>query len=270
MTPAPIPDYLTKKEVEEQYGRSYRSLTRDFSTAVRLRDETVLVHLKLQTEDGVIRPGTEVTLEQIQELSNTGLSPTWYVEGEWAAQRYGTRDSPPSEPTPKPIHDRSPEKERSSDIISNELVRRLEQQIQDLQRDKEKLYTELSIKNEQIQQANDRTRESNVLMKELQSLLANVQERALLPLPARPPLDPTSVRSPSEPIESQETTSPTPVKVPVNKVHAVPSSLNHKKSSRPKPKAKVVSSKVPGNKNTSGKPKWYETPTLNRILRRRS
>src|SRR5258708_982061 len=94
MTPATISGYLTKKEVEERYGRSHRSLTRDFSSAVRRQDEKVLPHLKLQTEDGNVRPGTDVTLEQIQELSNEGLSPTWYVEGEWAAERYGARTTP--------------------------------------------------------------------------------------------------------------------------------------------------------------------------------
>ncbi len=94
MTPAAIPGYLTKKEVEERYGRSHRSLTRDFSAAVRTHDESILPNLKLQTEDGVVRSGADVTLEQIQEWSNKGLSPTWFVEGEWAGKRYGVRATP--------------------------------------------------------------------------------------------------------------------------------------------------------------------------------
>ena len=270
MTPTPIPDYLTKKEVEEQYGRSYRSLTRDFSTAVRLKDEAILIHLKLHTEDGTLRQGTDVTLEQIQELSNSGLSPTWYVEGEWAARRYGTRTAPTPDSPPSQVREKSSDRERIVDAASPELVRRLEIQIEDLQRDKEKLYQELSIKNEQIQQANDRTRESNVLMKELQSLLANVQERALLPLPSRL----LSESSPPAPrVETMQNAKITPTASPksaVEKLQPKSRPLVGKGSVRSRPKGQPHTGKAELAKSAPTKPKWYETPTLKRILKRRS
>ena len=38
MSASPIDGYLTKKEIEESFDRSHRSLTRDFSNAVRVGD----------------------------------------------------------------------------------------------------------------------------------------------------------------------------------------------------------------------------------------
>ena len=94
MTPSAIPGFLTKTEVAELYGRSHRSLTRDFSSAVRVKNVEVLKHLKILTDDEKIREGTDVTLDQIQDLSNRGLSPTWYIERAWAAKRYGLQPEP--------------------------------------------------------------------------------------------------------------------------------------------------------------------------------
>lgn len=268
MTPTPIPGFLTKKEVEQRYGRSHRSLTRDFSAAVRRSDLKVLPHLKLQTEDGTVRPGTDVTLDQIQDWSNQGLSPTWYVEGEWAAERYGVRSTPsPDRSSVKsggaPADMQEPATVRSD---ASELVRRLEQQIQDLQHDKEKLYSELSIKNEQIQQANDRTRESNVLMKELQTLLGNVQERALLPLPSQQSSD--VVQSVTEADIKGDGPATEPISGRASKVMPAKTRPRSDKGSSGQ-KSKVTPATKLATPNKQPKPKWYETPTLNRFLRRR-
>ncbi|MCA9077750.1 MAG: hypothetical protein KDA93_22175 [Planctomycetaceae bacterium] len=266
MTPAPIPGYLTKKEVTERYGRSHRSLTRDFSTAIRMGDEEVLTHLKLQTEDGTERAGTEVTLEQIQQLSNNGLSPTWYVEGEWAAQRYGTRETPaPASTEPQPEKIQSDDvRSSASHADSGEVLRRLEAQITDLQRDKEQLYQELTIKNEQIKQANERTRESNILMKELQSLLANAQQRALLPVPQ------DSVERASAPsidaFADEEDTEPITVKSSPIPSTQSGSSVKAKGSGRKKAKTPQASTTP---KSTDSKPKWHEMPTFRKLLSRR-
>ncbi len=266
MTPAPIPGYLTKKEVTERFGRSHRSLTRDFSTAIRMEDEEVLTHLKLQTEDGTERAGTEVTLEQIQQLSNDGLSPTWYVEGEWAAQRYGTRETSTSpEPTTAkagPANAKPP----ASSFESNELVSRLETQITDLQRDKEQLYQELTIKNEQIKQANERTRESNILMKELQSLLANAQQRALLPVP--PHSGERSSPSPVDVFESEEV--PVPVTAEATPVASTKSTLVVKQKQKGSGRKKSTPVKASRKSTaTDTKFKWHEMPTFRKLLSRR-
>lgn len=269
MTPAPIPGFLTKKEVEERYGRSHRSLTRDFSVAVRRGDPKVLPHLKLQTEDGTVRSGTEVTLEQIQKWSNEGLSPTWYVEGEWAAERYGVRPTSTSQrPSAKtgdaPENAGEPTKVRPD---ATELVQRLEQQIQDLQHDKEKLYHELNIKNEQIQQANDRTRESNVLMKELQTLLGNVQERALLPRPKQSTSDTVATVTEADIKNDDRSTEPTTVRS-AKITSTKPRPRSEKGSGGQKTNATTPATKSPAA-DKHPKPKWYEMPTFDRILRRR-
>jgi hypothetical protein len=272
MTPSAISGFLTKKEVAELYGRSHRSLTRDFSSAVRVGDREVLTHLKIVTEDKAVREGTEVSLEQIQDLSNRGLSPTWYIERSWAAERYGA----PSEPHIAPSS-RSKNSPRSNVdptvLLSDEsaMVRRLEEQITDLQGDKEKLYSELSIKNEQIKQANDRTRESNVLMKELQTLLADVQQRALLPLPNQPGQTTAGHSSPAEVIiesrQAQPTSAPKVSKPPVPKARqrSAPDRKRKSKVSSANTSDSSADSKLPDSQRA----KWYEFPTVKRIFTRR-
>ncbi len=93
MSASPIAGYLTKKEIEEAFQRSHRSLTRDFSNAVRVGDSDILRNLKLRTDDGKEFEGTTVTLEQIQQLSNQGLSPTWYARREWVQEHYDKESS---------------------------------------------------------------------------------------------------------------------------------------------------------------------------------
>lgn len=259
MTPAPIAGHLTKKELSERYGRSHRSLTRDFSTAVRTGDTDVLTHLKLQTEDGTERSGTDVSLEQIQELSNQGLSPTWYVEEEWAAKRYGpkddvVKDDPKTETQASQSGDDQP---RASGADRDLLVQRLEDQIHDLQQDKEQLYRELTIKNEQIREANERTRESNVLMKELQTLLGNVQQRALLPLPN----DNQSPRW-NDGIVVDESDSE-----PAKESAAKAAKAKRSQKSRSK-KSKSSGTPSKGKTTAPSKPKWHEMPTFKRLLSR--
>ena len=89
-----LPGYITKKEVEQLYGRSHRSLTRDFSSAMKAGDTAVLNHLKLRLEDGTVIEGGETSLDRIQELSNQGMSPTWFVERSWAELHYTRRGEP--------------------------------------------------------------------------------------------------------------------------------------------------------------------------------
>src|SRR5262245_45553170 len=85
MTPATLNGFLSKKEIESAYGRSFRSLTRDITRAVKAGDMNILRHLKLVTEDEAVREGTNVTLDMIQDLSNRGQRPMWLVEETWVA-----------------------------------------------------------------------------------------------------------------------------------------------------------------------------------------
>ncbi len=271
MTPSPIPGFLTKKEVAELYGRSHRSLTRDFSSAVRTGNLDVLTHLKIRTDDEKIREGTAVSLEQIQAWSNRGLSPTWYIEREWAERQFGVEKEAPvpstsarSKTSPRPARD-------PTVFISDEsvLIRRLEEQINDLKRDKDELRGELSIKNEQIQQANERTRESNVLMKELQTLLGEVQQRALLPLPMQ------SGRATSADSRSADAViEPHPTAVQqVARAPAPKPRQRTRQDSKRKSKAQPTTPSTSSSETaTASRPKhrWYELPTVKRIFGGRS
>ncbi len=289
MALATIPGFLTKKEVTELYGRSHRSLTRDFSSAVRTGDDEVLTHLKLHTEDGQLRSGSEITLKQIQELSNSGLSPTWYIEESWASERYGTRDKLKPDVVTAEKKKEATHEERKSEqpFIPSDTIQRLESQIEDLQRDKEKLYDELSIKNEQIQQANERTRESNILMKELQALLGNVQERALLPLPVRTESESSPHATEVKTVHSEKTAelkesktkqpkrkqSKTAQKSPDHSPKAKKSANNKhnatKQASQPsKSKPSTTTKKKSPKATTSKKSKWYKLRSMKRILSR--
>lgn len=106
MTPVTLEGFLSKKEIDASYGRSYRSLTRDITRAVKTADASVLQHLKLVTEDEDVREGTDVTLDMIQDLSNHGMRPTWLAEeswiAEWCARRSGRRRAE-VQPTDPPL-----------------------------------------------------------------------------------------------------------------------------------------------------------------------
>ena len=271
MTPSAIPGFLTKTEVAELYGRSHRSLTRDFSSAVRVKNVEVLKHLKILTDDEKIREGTDVTLDQIQDLSNRGLSPTWYIERAWAAKRYGLQPEP-HVPEPRAKTPRRPTAD-STIVLSDEsgLVRNLEEQIKTLRDDKEKLYSELTIKNEQIREANNRTRESNVLMKELQTLLADVQQRALLPLPTQPRQTTTSRSPASSDVIDGRQAQPTAVqdaaKAPTSKTRQRSGADAKRKSKATSPAMSKASADSTAAERS--KSRWYEFPTVKRIFTRR-
>src|SRR6476660_2847025 len=111
MTSANLAGFLNKKEIEANYGRSYRSLTRDITRAVKSGDTSILQHLKLVTEDDTVREGRDVTLDMIQDLSNNGLRPMWLAEETWVAEWCARRSNPrqddttpiQSEPEQEPI-----------------------------------------------------------------------------------------------------------------------------------------------------------------------
>jgi len=76
-----IPDgYLTKQQVSERHGPSVRTVTREITSLLTLRDEDGLVRLRLATDDDKVRVGTEVTQELIDDLNHAGLKPQWYVD----------------------------------------------------------------------------------------------------------------------------------------------------------------------------------------------
>jgi hypothetical protein len=180
MTPATLPGFLNKKEIEANYGRSYRSLTRDITRAVKSADTDILQHLKLVTDDDTVREGTDITLEMIQELSNNGLRPMWLAEetwvAEWIARRSGLRQDKAApiqtEPEQEPI-------ESTKKFESPAVVQLLQQRNIDLAKQNELLVGQLKIKDDQIRAANQQAEQSQQLMRDLHVLLKNVQDGLL-------------------------------------------------------------------------------------------
>lgn len=263
MAPDSIPGFVTKKELEKLFGRSHRSLTRDFSAAVRTGDTGVLNHLKLRLEDGRVIEGTDASLDEIQKLSNQGMSPTWFVERSWAEEHYGAREKTPA--TTKVPIDAPPEvtKERmpSGTPRDSQFVSTLQEQIRDLKSDRDRLYLELQIKNEQITAGNDRTHESNVLMKQLQELLGDVQQRALLP-PAGVKTATDGSHSPPQPVSALHDNtapdeSPGPEKVSATRDSILPATgTPARKTSKARSKASPKTDSSPARKrSSSGGPK---------------
>jgi hypothetical protein len=77
------PEYITKTEAGQLYRRSERSISRDITNAVKFNDQRVLQHVELRLEDGTRRAGNELTIEDIVELRDRGLNPTWMLETTW-------------------------------------------------------------------------------------------------------------------------------------------------------------------------------------------
>jgi len=283
MPPDSIPGFITKKEAEQLFNRSCRSLTRDFSAAVRGRDSDVLAHLKVRLEDGAEIEGTDITLDRIQELSNRGLTPTWFIESSWARLTYGEVSQPRRRKKPETTRQSNPAGTSTEQVESddNSLAGSLQQQISQLQNDKERLYEELQIKNEQIREANERTRESNVLMKQLHELLGDVQRRALPPVPAtvihpaettfdtsqRPASNSATARSESKTVRSpgkprttkRRASNKEPIKIP---------STSNSRAAKEKKTTKGATEGRARSASKSVKPRWYDTPTLKRFFTR--
>lgn len=171
-----LTDYLTKAETSEAHGRSKRQLTRDLSQAVRMKDHSVLEHCVLTTEEGETITGSEVTLDMIDDLIEQKKVPTWYIHKDFApvlckvsatprkAQVQSTHTKPASEAKTQPLYS-----EASSSIVTmlQEQVADLKKDKDALQRDKDNLLEIVESQSEQIATANERTRESNLLMNRL-------------------------------------------------------------------------------------------------------
>ncbi len=87
--------FVNKHNAVHLFNRSHRSLSRDITTAVRMGDEEILKHFRLQTQDGQVREGIGVTIEVLDELRDAGQVPTWWAERDYLHQRYGLRGEEP-------------------------------------------------------------------------------------------------------------------------------------------------------------------------------
>jgi hypothetical protein len=185
MTTFTLDGFLSKKEIESAYGRSFRSLTRDITRAVKAGDADVLRHLKLVTEDELVREGTDVTLDMIQELSNAGQRPMWLVEEGWVAdwitrrptrrgETVASQSSSPANTRAKEVHNSAPPVPAQSAPapLLLERIKDQQQQINFLRR-------QMDFKDDQIRTANQLAEQNQQLMQNLQVLLKNVQDGLL-------------------------------------------------------------------------------------------
>ncbi len=184
MDTSPIDGFITRKHASERCKRSERTLQRYWSRAIEHQDETVLTHLKLDTEDGEIIQGPKVTKELIDRLKKDRRNPTWYVHAQWVDATYAPRleegsDTGEKQPAESPAADAASQPTTTPDV---HVLSLLQERITQLEQDKHDLKDELKIKNDQINQANERDRETHVLMRDLHELLRDMQQR--LPAPA--------------------------------------------------------------------------------------
>lgn len=181
-TSTPIPGFITRKQASDQCRRSERTLQRHWSTAIEARDASILERLKLRTEDGEVFEGGDVTKELIEQLKKQRRNPTWFVHATWVATTYGPRLDGDDDKREKDTSPAPSQPAIAMPVALGAHVNLLEQRIRDLERDKEQLANELKIKNDQISQANERSKETHVLMRDLHELLGDLQRR--LPSPA--------------------------------------------------------------------------------------
>ena len=247
MTSANLTGFLNKKEIEANYGRSYRSLTRDITRAVKSGDTSILQHLKLVTEDDTVREGSDVTLDMIQDLSNNGLRPMWLAEETWVAE-WCARKSNAGQDHATPIQTQPVEEPivPTKNVDSSAVVQLYQQRIHDLAKQNELLVGQLKIKDDQIRAANQQAEQNHQLQRDLHVLLKNVQD-GLLGEGSRPLISPSKkapdqspqsveviekvdtvkprtsrvIKSPSKKTTRARSTSPKPdaVQPPVDRLH---------------------------------------------------
>ena len=244
----PFTGFITRKEAAKLYNRNYKSLIEeDWKKAKQRGDRKTLNNFKLRRRTGDEVKGREVTTELIEWLRRKEGSPTWYIRQSYLDHKYDLRGESPKRET-------TPEKEESGGQVSEpkapsgQVVSLLKGQIQKLEEDKRELRDELKIKNEQIQAANERNRETHVLMRDLHEVIRDLQKR--LPAPETSSLP--AGQSDSEPHDAVVVTE------------------SQEKGGRKSPKKKTARTRkrtaVTSKKQV--KHKWYETPTLNRLLNR--
>ncbi|WP_145305541.1 hypothetical protein [Gimesia fumaroli] len=291
MSVSPTAGYLTKKEIEEAFQRSHRSLTRDFSQAVRVGDSDILRNLKLRTEDGKEFEGTTVTLEQIQQLSNQGLSPTWYARREWVQKHYGTESAKKQKKQTEQEEKSTREEGPSSTATDNELVSTLKAQIsrleqendrrsQEHQQDKESFMEQIKMFKDMFDTLKEDHTDTKELLKEVHQVMGKLADVNRLssqkgPSDDEPPKGETDSDS-DKVVDLGNGSTMEAVIVEEPKKAEKTSAKQGTKKGTPKKSTTATRSKrsvtpksKPSTKTQASKPKWYETPTLNRFLSRK-
>jgi hypothetical protein len=175
-----VPGFITKKETAELFQRSHRQLTRDLADAMKVQDPKVLDNCRLRTEDGETRQGIGITPELLDQLRIEGKNPVWYLRTSWLEKTYGGRGQRRDQ---RPSTVFAADMEDGTDASSRpDLVHVLRERIRGLEADKQDLRDEMKIKNQQIADRVEREKETNALIRDLHTLMADSQRRLLPPI----------------------------------------------------------------------------------------
>lgn len=278
------PGYVTRPEAARAYNRSQRALERDVTDALARQDATILAHWKLVTKDGTILDPINVTTKQVDQLVAEGMVPTWCVEEAWLEDKYGRKGSSPRRRTEPPIGDQQPPSvassrspgrnvtgEGESEIpktsaslpddmeFLKERIRILEREkVEDAARNEKreaKLFEQLAVKDRQISAWDEVTQG-------LTKALATGQlTPTLLTAPRKRPAADTEPEPSTEQVRDAsvvETSPARPVSATRQGTNAGAQTRRESKTKKPK--------RVP---QPAAKPKWYEMPTLRRMISRR-
>ncbi|QDT45682.1 hypothetical protein Pan241w_58090 [Gimesia alba] len=291
MSASPIEGYLTKKEIEEEFSRSHRSLTRDFSQAVRVGDSEILPNLKLRTDDGKELVGTDVTLELIQELSNQGLSPTWYARREWVQDHYDKEASKKEKKQSEKESQRAEESKPSLTSTDNELVSTLKSHISRLeqendrrsnehQQDKQSFMEQIKMFKDMFDTLKEDHTDTKELLKEVHQVMGKFADVSLLGSQRGSPVDDSSkTETPSgqdvivdlendAAVDAVVVDEPKKTKKDSTK-QGIKKGTKKKPARSTKPKGAATPKSKPSAKAKPKSHKWYETPTLNRFISRK-
>ena len=304
MAISPPTGFLTRPEASKIYNRSQRALERDLDIALAIRDANVLAHWMLVTKDGQERPAGEVTTELVKKLVADGMSPAWSVEEAWLEEQHGRKgapkppkhrhvDSPIDDGEARTDHQRvQPGRAAGSQTASlpndleflKERIRTLERENREeatrSEQRENKLFEQLAVKDKQISAWDEVTQG-------VTKALATGQIRPSLASghSDTPPHDTEAdngkpakgdVRE-AEIIEQNDGTTQKSkdasgdIRTPKKPGKAT---VTRRKTTRPskattRSKQSATRHKRKPNKETPEKPKWYETPTLNRFLSRK-
>ncbi len=273
--PDKLPDgFLSKPDALDKYRKPERTFQRRLAKALRIRDEEFLSHFYLVTSDSAVRKGTDVAEGEVDRLKGQGLYPVWHIEDNWFANEYDNKTSgraggksPKEEPaTPHS----APSKNRSS-LDRDALVTEIESLHRELEgeRGHNKLITQqLAIKDEQILAANKIALESNVCEKEYSSLLKELAGR----IPSLEAGNETTDQGNARTITVEPASAPQEVTPVAAQVEIIERKEPIPKTARATKQRKATKKKAAPKKRTAKKktrkPKWYETPTLDRLLSR--
>lgn len=267
-------------------------MSRDITTAIKMSDREMLEHVRLRLEDGTVRPGVDVTIDEIIRLRDEGQNPTWELAVEWLEIRYGRRgDTRPQEPAadepPPHVTDQPGDFETQSrelptqpelrvavlEAINSELQTRNQEKDNQIRR----LETELDRRAEERREENELQKQNNVLMQQIYDLLEKRQdlsgEVGLLPnsrrarsLPAVVAVEPPQ----AEVAQGEVVPNAEPIPSPEEGNHVAPTPPRQKKRRAAKRKSSAAKRPAPNQTEpprTAEKPVSKLFPTFERVAR---